>query len=195
MIKLVKYLVFSWIIFGLIACSSDDDSSGLPDDDFDIGEASMILENYEDQPPILLEGASGFGLEQLANGEYQLSLNMNGEEAKMFNFTLIINLPNDDFQQLEGLTLPIDDVNTYINGNGFGGDLILYGEGGLGDVIGIWTSIESDQLNGSITIDQLNEDTFEGSFQTELGQYDEFEGELIETVSLTEGSFRAIPNF
>lgn len=195
MIKLVKYLVFSWIIFGLIACSSDDDSSGLPDDDFDIGEASMILENYEDQPPILLEGASGFGLEQLANGEYQLSLNMNGEEAKMFNFTLIINLPNDDFQQLEGLTLPIDDVNTYINGNGFGGDLILYGEGGLADVIGIWTSIESDQLNGSITIDQLNEDTFEGSFQTELGQYDEFEGELIETVSLTEGSFRAIPNF
>jgi len=113
----------------------------------------------------------------------------------MFNFTLIINLPNDDFQQLEGSTLPIDDVNTYVNGNGFGGDLILYGDGGLGDVIGIWTSIESDDFNGTITINQLNEDTFEGSFQTELGQYDEFEGELIDTVTLTEGSFRAIPNF
>ncbi len=193
--KFLNFLIYSLILVGFLSCSSDDDANGLPDDDFDIGEASMILENYEDQSPILLEGASGFGLEQLANGEYQLSLNMNGEETKMFNFTLIINLPNDDFQQLEGSTLPIDDVNTYVNGNGFGGDLILYGDGGLGDVIGIWTSIESDQLNGSITIDQLNEDTFEGSFQTDLGQYDEFEGELIDTVSLTEGSFRAIPNF
>ena len=193
--KFLNFLIYSLILVGFLSCSSDDDANGLPDDDFDIGEASMILENYEDQSPILLEGASGFGLEQLANGEYQLSLNMNGEDAKMFNFSLIINLPNDDFQQLEGSTLPIDDVNTYVNGNGFGGDLILYGDGGLGDVIGIWTSIESDQLNGSITIDQLNEDTFEGTFQTDLGRYDEFEGELIDSVTLTEGSFRAIPNF
>ena len=193
--KFLNFLIYSLILVGFLSWSSDDDANGLPDDAFDIGEASMILENYEDQPPILLEGASGFGLEQLANGEYQLSLNMNGEETKMFNFTLIINLPNDDFQQLEGLTLPIDDVNTYINGNGFGGDLILYGEGGLGDVIGIWTSIESDDFNGTITINQLNEDTFEGTFQADLGRYDEFEGELIDSVTLTEGSFRAIPNF